>query len=372
MKTKILHVIGGLNAAGAETAVMNWLRNIDREKYQFDFAIHTKDVFYLKEAEKLGCRIFYLPNPKTKGLKKWIESFEKLLSEEKYQIVHSHLYFFNGIVLRSASKKRVPIRISHSHNEGSEKSKNILKSVYKIYSRYLIKKYATILLGCSRGSFKNLYSNISANDKRLVVLHYGIDLLKFKRKIDKKNLRKKYKLPINSRIYLHIGRFTPAKNHLFLIKIFKEILKKEPSSTLILIGDGKLREEIEKMVELVGIDKNVRLVGKTDKIPQWMQLSDLIIFPSLYEGLPVTLIEAQACGLNCLVSKNVSEEIDAQINLVKFFSLQKSAKKWAQKALSIKNKTTDKQIDLAIKKHEFDILSVSEKLEKIYDRPGKK
>lgn len=369
MKIKVLHVIGGLNAGGAETAVVNWLKNIDRNKYQFDFVIHTKDEFYRKKVENLGCKIYRLPNPQGLGLMKWLKKFENLLVNNKYDIVHSHLYFFNGLILKSAKKMSVPIRISHSHNENSRLDNTFVKIIYQKHSRFLIKKYATHLIGCSNGALKNLYANISKNDQRLSVLHYGIDVKKFDIKQSKNTLRKKYQLTTKSRIYLHVGRFVPVKNHTFLIRIFQEILRASKNSILILVGDGKLKKEVEKMVKLKRLEDNVRFVGTSDKIPEWMQIADIMIFPSLFEGLPVTLIEAQASGLNCIISDKISREIDAGLGLINFFSLDLSPKIWAKKAIDVSiKKPKQNDIENMMAKKEFDISSVCKKLEKIYEQ----
>lgn len=370
MVIRVLHVIGGLNAAGAESAVMNWLRTIDRKKYQFDFVVHYKDNFYSPEAKKLGSKIYLLPNPEKSGVFVWKKSFEELLKKNKYDVVHSHLFYFNGIVLHSAYKMKVPVRISHSHNEKSRTNTGFVRKLYSYYSKYLINKYATVLIGCSRNANKNLYPYAESQDRRIKILHYGIKLSLYQKEFSKKASLNKFSLPQKSKIYLHIGRFAPVKNHRFLIEIFEQIQKIDKNSILILIGDGDLKQEIEDVVKLKELMKKVRFVGLTKKIPEWLSVADLMIFPSYYEGLPVTLLEAQAAGLNCLISDLITKEIDVGNGLIRFFNLKAGAHKWAQSAIKISDKKQSNQkIQQSISKiSAFDINTIAKELTEIYDR----
>ncbi|WP_096435066.1 glycosyltransferase family 1 protein [Alteribacter populi] len=327
---RVLHVVVNMNRGGAETLLMNLYRNVDRSKVQFDFLTCKKGVFD-DEIIQLGGiihRIPYISESGHFGFKKALQRFFE--SHSEYRIVHSHLDKMSGIVLNTAKESNIPIRIAHSHNTNSE-GKTAAK-LYKWYIGNYILKSATHLLACSNAAAKWLFKNEIG---RVQVLKNGIESDNFTYSQDqRKKIRGELELKKDDFVIGHVGRFNHQKNHDFLIDVFAQINQAIPQSKLILVGDGQLREKMEKKILKLNLNKQVFVIGVRSDISQLLQGFDLFMFPSLHEGLPVTLIEAQAAGLPCVVSDVITKEVDMEVNLVEFVSITNKAQ-WIDKVIEI-------------------------------------
>lgn len=327
---RILHAVVNMNRGGAETLIMNLYRNIDRSKIQFDFLTCRPGVFD-QEIEGMGGRIHRIPYVNDVGHFGYVKSLNTFFSSHpEYKIVHSHMDKMSGLVLRSAKKAGVPIRISHSHNTSSEGG-TVVKA-YKSYAGKFILPTATHLLACS-----NLAANwlFAKKAKQAIILKNGIDSDQFMFSAEiRKQVREELDLIEKNFVLGHVGRFAHQKNHSYLIDIFADVLVYIPDAILILVGDGPLRDEIEQKVRTLKIEDNVRFLGVRSDIHRLLQAFDVFVFPSLHEGLPVTLVEAQGAGLPCIISEEITKEVDLGIHLIQYSNLT-DRMNWVEKIQQI-------------------------------------
>lgn len=313
---RVLHVVVNMNRGGAETLIMNLYRNIDRSKVQFDFLTYREGIFD-SEIKELGGTIHRIPYINEVGHFRYIKSLNQFFSKNNdYTIVHSHLNRMSGFVLRAAKKNGIRYCISHSHNTGGEGG--ILAKGYKWYSGLFIPFNSDYAFACSKAAAKWLFGR-KANEATL--LNNGIEPEMFLYQPDVRRMKRK-ELGISDQFVIgHVGRFTKQKNHKFLVEIFAGFVKRNPNSILLLCGNGILQNDIEKRVKELNIQDKVKFLGVRSDIHQLLQAFDLFLFPSLHEGLPVTLIEAQASGIPCIISDEITREVDLGVDLMKFLKL---------------------------------------------------
>ena len=326
---RILHVVVNMNRGGAETLIMNLYRNIDRSKVQFDFLTCNEGVFD-KEIDELGGTVYQIPYVNVVGHFGYIGSLNNFFSNHHdYQIVHIHLNKMSGLVTRAAKRYGIKYCITHSHNTGGEGS--FLAKAYKWYSSLYIPRNTDYQFACSQAAAEWLFGNKSADAK---LLNNGIEPEMFMYSPEVRK-QKREELEIDDQLVIgHVGRFTKQKNHKFLIEVFAKFLKRQPNSILLLCGDGVLRKDIEIRVKELDIQENVKFLGVRSDVHQLLQVFDIFLFPSLHEGLPVTLIEAQAAGIPCVISDEITTEVDLGMNLIKFLSLT-SVDIWVHKLETI-------------------------------------
>lgn len=319
---RVLQIVTYMSYGGLETMLMNYYRNIDRERIQFDFLEHRKETTeYDKEIESLGGRIYRLPklNPLSGEYRNQAMEFFKKHSE--YRIVHAHINSMSGLPLSFAKKAGVPIRIAHSHNTKEERN---FKLPIKNYYKRQIEKFATDRMACGQKAGRWLFGG-----KSFSILNNAIDTNKFLyQKAKRKSYRRELNIHENDFVIGHVGRFFRQKNHSFLLDTFKEIHRIVPESKLLLVGEGPLQKNIQKKTLEYGLQDNVIFFGVSSKVGELLSAMDVFLFPSFHEGFPVTLIEAQTSGLRCFVSDSISDEVDITENIYRI-SLKKPAKYWA-------------------------------------------
>ena len=328
---RILQILGGMNQGGAENFLMNLNRNIITKDVRFDYLVNRKGIFD-EEIKRMGGKVFYIPALQNIGMYKYIKILDNFYKEHsEYKIVNSHLNKVTGLILERAKKANIPIRISHSHS--SKSSKNIIVNTYKMFLGSKIKKNATLYLGCSDKANKWLYGRYS---DKAVILNNGIETKKFKFNDSIRNkIRNQLNIKENEVILGHVGRFTPVKNHLFLIDIFKEYNKRNLNSKLLLVGDGELKDKIKRKVQMLGLNNKVIMLGNRNDINELNQAIDFFVFPSVFEGMPMALIEAQASGLQIFASSNITKMVDITGN-IKFISIKESPQLWAENIICTK------------------------------------
>ncbi|SHJ59732.1 Glycosyltransferase involved in cell wall bisynthesis [Arenibacter nanhaiticus] len=370
---RILHVLTSMTRGGAENMVMNYYRAIDRTRVQFDFLLHRDEKSAFEdEIISLGGKIYKIPpiTPKNYFLhQKVLNTFFK--NHPEYQIVHSHLNALSYFILKASKKRAIPIRIAHSHTSIEPFYKKIfikntdlkttVKDTIQSIIRYKVPKYATHYYSCGIKAGKWLFGS---KNKEVTVINNAIDASLFT--YDPiKSLKAKKTFNINGKIAIgHVGNFVEAKNHSFIIKIFHELLLIKNNFVLVLVGYGYYGSKIEKEVIALKLEQNICYLGVREDIPNILQAFDLFLFPSLYEGLPVTLIEAQASGLKIIASDTITKEV-AITELITFCSLRKSEKEWAE--LIIKNlEYTRRNTFQEIVDGNYDIFQNSEKLQEFY------
>ncbi len=341
---RVLHVVGGMNRAGIETWLMHLLRNIDREQYHMDFLVHTAQPYaYSEEIEALGSRVIPCLHPSKPW--RYAHNFKRILKEHgPYDIVHSHVHHFSGLPIYLARRAGVPICIAHSHNDTSRPDGGAgpARLAYLRLMEHLIRTNATAGLAASRKAAAALYGLGWESDPRWRLLYYGIDLEPFQQEMDASQVRAELGIPLEACVFGHVGRFHEQKNHRFLAEIAAAIAKREPRMRLLLIGDGPLRPTIEQQIAQLGLSNKVIFAGIRSDIPRLMLgAMDVFVMPSLYEGLPVVGIEAQAAGLPLLVSDTITDELTAVEQMVHRLSLSRPSSEWADAALAMRNMVLD-------------------------------
>ena len=356
---RIAQIIGKWVGGGVEAVVMNYYRHIDKSKIQFDFICDNDSTnIPYDEIESMGGKVILIP-PYQKMFK-YHKELKKVLKDGNYKIVHSHINALSVFSLFAAKRAKVPVRIAHSHSTTNKKEwkKNLVKQVLRPFS----KLYATNYMACSELAGRWLFGNKTFNKGKVYILNNAIELDKF---MYDRNIRieKRKELGINNNTLVigHVGRFVEQKNHRFLIDIFSEIKKKNNDSVLLLIGQGPLMNEMKDKVKTLGLDSAVKFLGQRSDVNELYNAMDLFLFPSLYEGLGMVLIEAQTNGLFCLASTEVPK-IAKVIDNVKFISLKENASTWCSNI-----ETIGRSIDLkTIKNSGYDIVTEAKKLEQKY------
>lgn len=352
---RVLQVVRGMNLGGAETFIMNVYRKIDKTRVQFDFLV-SRDGEYDEEIKKLGGKIYktkYLTDVGPIAYKGILKKFFKMHPE--YQIIHSHVDKTTGIILQAAYESGIKYRISHSHSSNSSNSK--LMILYKEHLGNKVIKYATNLFACSVEAAIWLFKNRSEEAN---IISNGIDFERFKfNKSKREELRKKLNISADTFVIGHVGRMEVVKNHKFLLELFKVYTLTNDKCLLLLIGDGSLRCELIEEVKKLKIEKQVIFVGNTLKVNEYYNIMDVFVFPSLYEGLPFTLIEAQVNGLPVLAADTISETAKLNSNFL-FEDLDKS-EDWLR---DIKKVKRTQEISLSL--NEYNIEVVAKKMEDFY------
>ncbi len=304
---------------------MNYYRNIDKTRIQFDFFFDEDSInIPYEEIEKLGGKVIIVP-PYQKVIKYHIE-LKKFLRNGKYKIVHSHLNTLSVFSLYAAKKAGVPIRIAHSHSTTNKKEWK--KNFIKLFLRPFIRFVATDYMACTEHAGRWMFGDKEYNNGKVYILNNAIEIDNFLFDNEvREEKRKELNIDKNTIVIGHIGRFVEQKNHSFLIDIFNEFHKHNSNTILLLIGQGPLIDKMQEKVNKLGIDRYVKFVGQRNDVNELYLVMDLFLFPSLYEGLGMVMVEAQCSGLPCIASTEVP--IIAKVNEnVEFVSLEKSIQTW--------------------------------------------
>jgi|HubBroStandDraft_1064217.scaffolds.fasta_scaffold15798_2 glycosyltransferase involved in cell wall biosynthesis len=332
---RVLHALGSLDPGGVEMWLLNVARHIDRDRFQFDFCTFgSQPGLQAVEAEKLGSKVLRCP----KGSNPWKfrNRFRRILREGGYDVVHSHVHLFSGAILRWANAEGVPVRIAHSHTSQDDKPNTLARQCYRSVMKSWIYRYATHGLAASRLAAAALFGENWQTDCRFRVLYYGVDLDAFRQPFVRDEVRSELGIPLDALVVGHVGRFVPAKNHRFLLEIASEIVRSRPEIHFLSIGDGPLRPEIEARAKAMGLEGKILFAGTRSDVPRLMRGSiDLFIFPSLYEGFGLSVLEAQAAGLRCLVSDAVPDEVGLSPESVEFLPASGGAALWARRVIAL-------------------------------------
>ena len=309
---KIVHVLGAMDIGGVESWLMTILRNSDEEQYIHEFIVHRdKKAYFDDEIKQLGSTKYVCT---TDNMATYPFKLYNLLRQIKPDVVHSHVHSFSGLVLMVAAMAGVKTRISHSHSDTrlvESTSKNRMRESYLKLMRSLIKKYSTSNIAVSEKAAISLYGKDWQRDSKNKIIYCGVDYNRFKDVKCSINYRDDLSIPKDAIVIGHVGRIEKPKNHAFMIEIIKELRETSDKYYLVFVGNGSLRQSIEALAEDNGVKPFVRFMGTRSDIPEIMCcLFDIFIFPSLWEGLPLTLVEAQFANLPCLVSDAVTKECD--------------------------------------------------------------
>lgn len=361
---RILHVLGKLDCGGAETLVMNWYRNIDKNEMQFDFIIHTdEECYYSAEIRRLGGKIFSVPRYCVLNHANYISRWKAFFLEHpEYRIIHGHVRSTAAIYLKIAKSMGL-ITIAHSHSISSGYG---VASIFKYVLQRNIKNMADYFFACSWEAGIWLFGYKVCSTNKFKVIKNGIDCTIFK--YDEK-IRSTYRktLKLEGRLVIgHVGRLTPSKNHNFLLKIFKEISLQDATAILLLVGDGELKNSLIAQIKHLGIEDNVIFLGVREDVNELLQAMDIFVFPSLYEGFGIATIEAQAVGLKCFFSDKVPSVTNITPN-ANYISLELTAKNWADKILASKKYSRISYTKQVIE-HGYEIKATTNELTNFYKK----
>lgn len=342
--------------------LMNYYRQMDRRKIQFDFLVHRlEEGHYDREITALGGKIYRMPAIKPGNYRRYFNLLDEFFADHpEYRVVHSHINENSSFILRAARRAGVPCRISHSHLSDLGLD---FKIPFRLYARLAMKNNPSSYFACSKKAGQWLFGKKIMNSGKLIVLNNAVNVRDFSfNKTAREEIRQE--LAAGDRLVIgHIGRFNEQKNHDFLIDVFKAVHQKNKNALLVLAGEGHLRPVIERKVEKLGLSDNVRFLGVRSDVSKLLQGMDLFLFPSLFEGLPVVMIEAQAAGLRCIVSDTITSETDVT-GRIKFISLRESAEIWAQTILDTTYEHEDTSESL--RKKGYDTATMAEWLSEYY------
>jgi glycosyltransferase involved in cell wall biosynthesis len=325
---KILHCLGSLDPGGIEIWLLSLLKLVDTKRFQFDFCTFgVAPGLFAQEAEKLGSKV--LACPRSQNLWAFRHNFREILRCGHYDGVHTHVQLFAGLLLRWAYIEGIQIRVAHSHNSHDGKSKTGGRRAYRFLMRGSIQRYATHGLAVSRLAADDVFLDWQ-HDPRIAILHCGIDLHRFRGPADSDLWRRKIAIPVDARVIGHVGNFTPAKNHGFILEIAAQVRKRRPDIHFLLIGDGPLRSAMEQRAFAMGLQGSTHFIGTHTDVPILLRTCvDAFVFPSLWEGLPLVLLEAQAAGLRCVFSTEITDEVVIIPDQVVQLPLSLGAEQWA-------------------------------------------
>ena len=347
---RVLHCVAGLGRGGYETFLMNVYRKIDRTKVQFDF-LYSFDGVFTDEVKSLGGRLHKIPFITQKGPFAYPKNVMGFLrAHPEYRILHSHMDKFSGEIMQCAKKCGVPVRIAHSHSTKNEGG--WLFQLVKNYYGQKILPHCTHKFACSQKAGEWLFAGDPTN---IVVIKNGVDTERF--------------CPVENRdkntfTVVNVGRFVEAKNHSFLVDVFHRLYEMDRSSRLILAGTGALQQKIKEKVASLGLGNAVVFLDDCNDVPGLLAKADVLCMPSLFEGLPVSLIETQAAGVPCVVSTGVPAEVDITGD-VEFLSLDDSPETWAKALLKYKG-TAKKNNKQKIVDSGYDIAATAAFLQDFY------
>jgi glycosyltransferase involved in cell wall biosynthesis len=360
---RILQVVGGLNRGGAETWLVQVLRNVDRNRYQFDFLVHSDDPGqYDEEVRDLGCKV--LPCHSHRNPARYAYNFGKIIKAYgPYDWVHSHVHWFSGYVLWLARRYGVEHRIAQAHTSSPVSE----RSPYVSLMRSLVHNSATHGIAVSSAAAEAYFPIDWKRDERWQVRPIGIDLTPFGNPVDRATVRADLGIPINRIVVGHVGRFVESKNHHFILKVAYRAIQSQQELLFLFIGEGALRSEVQEEATRLGLENHVLFVGLRTDVPKLMKgAMDAFIFPSVYEGFGLALVEAQAAGLPCLVSDTMPAEVDLEIGLLLRCSLTAGPELWAKQLNNIVRKERlSPDLDGLAK---FSIEGSATALTQIYDR----
>lgn len=364
-KKRVLHVIKIMNRAGAETMIMNIFRNIDRSKIEFDFLYLTESVGdYEKEIIDLGGKVYKLPEPNKQGRIKSFYHIYKIMKQNQYDVVHSHIMSYNGFINAIAYFAGVQTRISHSHTTKDLKQTSFFRKVYHKIMKIIINIFSNIKIACGKDAGEYLYGK----NQSFIIVNNAIDLDKYLNVTQEEKQNLKQEMGINNEFIIgHVGRFDVAKNQEFFIGVAKELLKEgKKNFKIILVGQGEKFEFVKNKIKSEKLEEYFIMPGVREDIQIFMNIFDIFIMPSLYEGFGMVVVEALAGNNICFLSNRMPKETNIIESRVHFFDLNIEKEQLIKEIYQeVENKTSiDLKKELTSKG--FSIKNMAEQMSKIY------
>ena len=332
---RVLHIFGRMQTGGAEMRTLDLMRHLDRQRYKLDYCTLSGLPGVLDDQiQALGGRVHPCQIGPT-----FPTRFRRLLRRERYNVVHSHVHLFSGYLVRLAAMEGTPVRISHFRSMADGHQDNLRRRIQRALMRRWIDRYATHILAVCEGAMLFAWGANWPSDPRCRVIYNGLDLAAFEGPADPVGIRREFSLSEDCRLYIHVGRISPEKNHRRLISVFDLLARRDPMARLVLVaaGGNETEQRVCEQVHELGLSGRVILAGSRSDVPRLIKASDLMIFPSLREGLPGAVLEACAAGTPVLASDLPGvREIAAHFPMVRYLPLEAGDETWASTAEALR------------------------------------
>ncbi len=325
-KRKILHVIGGMNRGGVETWLMHMLRNMDRDAFETHFLVHSNtQSAYDQEILSLGGQIHYGGTPR--NLLRYATDFSQLVRRHgPFDVVHSHVYWYSGFVMRLAFEAGIPIRIAHSHTAANDSAWKVPRQLYQRLMRRWILRYSTNRIGISQSAGDALFGHATENP--FTLLYYGMDFARFADALPAEEAKRRLGIAAGRKVIGHVGRFVPLKNHSFTVNVFAQTLARGADAHLLLVGDGPLLPALKFEIESRGLSGRCTFTGSQPDVVPLLSAMDVFMLPSQWEGLGLVALESQAAGVPVIASTTVPNEVDVIPELIEHIPLAAGPDAW--------------------------------------------
>lgn len=362
---RILHVFGIMNLGGAESRIMDLYRAIDKNRVQFDFVVHTEQEGYFdREIKEMGGRIFRVPPFRVYNVMSYRHAFFKLFREHpEFKMMQGHMTSTASIYLPIAKRCGIQTAIAHARSAGVDK--NFKGTLTRMLRKNLAEK-ADILFACSELAGKAVFGEKAWNSGKVYFVPNAIDAGKYRYDLEmRRTMRKEMNLDEDVLVIGHVGSFRYAKNHEYLLRVFEQLQKLNTKTELLLLGEGERMQKMRELAGQLGVSHKVHFLGNQKDVWKYYQAFDYIVFPSRYEGMPGTIVEAQAAGLKCLISDAISKDT-VFTDLVKQKSIEAEPCEWAKEVLQ---DVLCERIDSyeEVKKAGFDVKTQADRMMVFYE-----
>lgn len=362
---RILQIAASLRIGGAEKVARDIGLALDPKEYEVHYIVFGDEVgAYEQDVIEHGCKVFHWPSP-AESYPKYLRSLRVLMRENRYDAVHAHTMFNIGWAMLAAKQCSVPIRISHAHSALSNGS-SIKKTVYEAAMRQMILQNATHLIACGNAAGIRLYGEKAYRDHGICILN-GIDTAAFSYSEEARTRIRKALGLEDAFVIGHVGHLMAVKNQSFLIRLMPEILNRKPNAHLLLLGEGEDRPKLEKLIRDLHLEDRVIMTGNVRNVPEYLSAMDVFAFPSLFEGMPLSIVEVQANGLPCVLSTNVPKDVYLT-DLITPISLDLSTL-WVEQICLLKRYNSSQYASL-ISRLGIDKHSTILKITEVYNKEG--
>lgn len=370
---KVLIITGAMDVGGIENQLMHLLRNADKSRFQIDFTTTMSHPFYQDEIEALGGKCIRIPATEGRHFLRQCKALYRVMKDGQYDIVHSHELFHSGMVLLTAKMAGVKHRFVHAHNWSDDDGTGRQSAVRKLYNtvmRRWILRYGTDFCACSTLAGRFLYGEKKTHEPNYHLIFNSVDTSKFINRYDRKESGEFCEDGwIN---VIQIGRFSAVKNQLFTAEIARELKLRGEKIRILCAGNNgnEYEQQVRTAIQGYGIEEHMMLLGVRKDIDVLARKSAAFLLPSLYEGMPLVMIEAQAAGLPCVTADTYSHEVDFGIGYVQWLRLEQSAAEWAdavEKATGMGRADKNAVVN-AVEKYGFDSRVFASRLCDLYEQ----
>ncbi len=360
---RVLEIVASLKIGGAEKIARDIGYYSNSDFYQIDYVVFGDEIGeYEKELQEKGCNVYHLSQPSSSYIN-YLKELYRLIKGNGYQVVHAHTMFNSGWAMLVAKICGVPIRISHSHSVDNQPNKNRIQRLYEKVMQLIIVSFSTYYVGCGVKAGEILFGKNRYHKKGFTILN-GIDTKKFAySETNREDIRKKLGVT-NNFVIGHVGHLANVKNQSFLISLMPKILKKNKNAKLLLLGEGEDRQKLEKQIIDLNLSQNIIMTGNVTDVHKYLSAMDAFVFPSLFEGMPLSVIEVQTNGLPCVMSDSVPQDV-VLTDLIRRLSLKESEDVWVE-AICASKRCTPYKYEEKIKNLELDSEKMINKILNLY------